>query len=116
MNLLLNDLYNILGLKARVAAPLVGRFLNFTMHREQRRLADNWSYEPATFYETSQPSVAAQTVAEEVMIPEPLLLPQIRKKQLQPGLAASETPHDQWAIYACAAKTKPGAVTDAANS
>jgi radical SAM superfamily enzyme YgiQ (UPF0313 family) len=115
MNSLLNDLYNILGLKARVTAPLVGRFLNFTMHREQRRLADNWSYEPATFYEKSQPSVAARTTAEEIVIPESMLRLKINKKHLQPGLAASETPQDQWAIYAGAAKTKTGATTDTAN-
>jgi hypothetical protein len=118
MNSLLNDLYNILGFKARMFAPLVGRFLNFTMHREQRRLTDNWSYEPETFYEKSQPSITAQTMAEEVVTPEPMLRPQIGKQLLQPGVAASETPHDQRAIYACAVKTKPEAeaATEAVNT
>lgn len=115
INSLLNDLYKALGLKARLTAPLVGRFLTFTLQREQRRLAGNWSYEPKTFYETSQPAVTAQTMAEEVMIPEPMPVPQIGKKQPQPGLAASRTPHDQLAIYASAAKTRTGATTDAAN-
>lgn len=114
MNTLLNDLYSILGLKARLTAPIVGRFLTFTMQREQRRLADNWSYEPATFYEKSQPTVAAHTMAEEIMTPKSMFPPQIGKKQLQPCLAASEEPHDQWAIYTRAAKTKTGATTEVA--
>lgn len=115
INSLLNDLYKALGLKARLTAPLVGRFLTFMLKREQRRLAGNWTYEPPTFYEKSQPAVAAQTKAEDVMIPKPLLHPQIGEKQLQPGLAASQKSHAQWSIYACAAKTKTGATTDTAN-
>jgi hypothetical protein len=115
MNSLLNDLYKALGLKARLTAPLIGRFLNFTLRREERRLADNGSYEPATFYEKSQPSVVAHTMAEDVVAPKPMFHPQIREKQLQPGLAASEKPHDQWAIYASAAKAETGATTEAVN-
>jgi hypothetical protein len=115
MNRLLNDLYKALGLKARLTAPLVGRFLNLTLRREERRLADNWSYEPETFYEKSQPATAALTSADEVVTPKPIFRPQIREKQLLPGSAASEKPHDQRAIYACAAKTTTEATADAVN-
>jgi hypothetical protein len=115
MTSLLNDLYKALGLKARLTAPLIGRFLNFTLKREHRRMVDNWSYEPATFYEKSQPAIAVQTMGEEIMAPKPMLRPQIGKKQLQPGLAASQTLHDQWAIYAGAARTETGTTTEAAN-
>jgi hypothetical protein len=116
MHSLLNDLYNLLGWKARLTAPFIGRLLNFTLRREQRRLADNWAYEPATFYEKSQPAVATQTMAANVMTMKSIFPPHIGKNQRQPGMAASETPNDQWAIYDRAAKAKTDAATEAVNN
>ncbi|HET8648106.1 MAG TPA: B12-binding domain-containing radical SAM protein, partial [Vicinamibacteria bacterium] len=43
------------GLKARLLAPLIGRFLLAAMRREQRRLASGHMDEPPTFYETNRP-------------------------------------------------------------
>ena len=43
------------GLKARLAGPLVGRFLLSAMRREARRLGRGRTYEPPTFYETNRP-------------------------------------------------------------
>jgi hypothetical protein len=114
MNSLLNDLYKAIGWKARLTAPFIGRFLNFTLQREQRRLAHDWSYEPQTFHETSQPSVAAQSAADHAAIPKPAFGLQIGRKPLQPGLAASQRPHDQWTICAETAENKTEAPTDAA--
>jgi hypothetical protein len=51
MDRLLKDLYRAFGLKARLFAPVVGRFLSVTMRREERRLANGWTYEPQTHYE-----------------------------------------------------------------
>ncbi len=53
------------GLKARLAGPLVGRVILWSMRREDRRLRRGWTYEPPTFYET-QPTPGA-----EAPVPEP---------------------------------------------
>ncbi|MFH1748268.1 MAG: B12-binding domain-containing radical SAM protein, partial [Planctomycetota bacterium] len=58
---ILKDIYREFGLKSRLAAPLVGRYLRFTMAREDRRLRQGWTYEPPTFCETRQ-TVAAGSV------------------------------------------------------
>ena len=58
---ILADIYREFGLKSRLAAPLVGRYLRFTMAREARRLRQGWTYEPPTFCETKQ-LVAARSV------------------------------------------------------
>ncbi len=50
----LKDLYSEFGLKARLSAPIVGRYLRLTAWREQRRLARGWTYEPPTFYDTNE--------------------------------------------------------------
>jgi hypothetical protein len=47
------------GWKARLSGPLIGRVLLVAMRRERRRLRRGHSYEPPTFYETSQRWVAA---------------------------------------------------------
>jgi len=50
----LTDIHHEFGLKSRLAAPLLGRYLRFTLGREDRRLRRGWTYEPPTFYETNQ--------------------------------------------------------------
>ena len=49
----LDELYAEFGWKARLAAPIVGRYLYHTLRREERRLQNGWTYEPPTFYETN---------------------------------------------------------------
>ena len=56
---ILDDIYREFGLKARLAGPLVGRYLRFTIAREARRLREGWTYEPPTFRETNQRVAAA---------------------------------------------------------
>jgi hypothetical protein len=51
---ILNDIYSEFGLKARLAAPLMGRYVRFMLAREDRRLRRGWTYEPPTFCETRQ--------------------------------------------------------------
>ncbi|MBI4613054.1 MAG: cobalamin B12-binding domain-containing protein [Planctomycetes bacterium] len=41
------------GLKARILAPLAGRYVLAALGREDRRLRNGWTYEPPTFYETN---------------------------------------------------------------
>ncbi len=50
----LKDIHREFGLKSRLVAPLLGRYLRFTLGREDRRLRRGWTYEPPTFYETNQ--------------------------------------------------------------
>ncbi|MBU4272974.1 MAG: cobalamin-dependent protein [Planctomycetes bacterium] len=49
----LDELYAEFGWKARLAAPIVGRYLYRTLCREERRLQNGWTYEPPTFFETN---------------------------------------------------------------
>ena len=45
------------GWKARIAAPLVGTYLRWSLRREEARLRRGWTYEPPTFYEHSPAAV-----------------------------------------------------------
>ena len=50
---ILEELYAEFGWKARLAAPIVGRYLYHTLCREERRLQNGYTYEPPTFFETN---------------------------------------------------------------
>lgn len=52
---ILRDLIGVFGLKSAIMAPLLGRYLLFKIKQEEKRLANNWTYEPPTFYETNMP-------------------------------------------------------------
>jgi len=54
----LKELYREFGLKSRLAAPVVGRYLRYTMAKEAKRLAAGWTYEPPMFREASRAVVA----------------------------------------------------------
>jgi hypothetical protein len=47
----LMELYVGVGLKARLIAPVAGRYVYARLKREERRLKNGWTYEPPTFYE-----------------------------------------------------------------
>jgi len=47
---LLTDLHAEFGMKSRVAAPLIGRYLTYTIVKEEGRLRKGWTYEPSTRY------------------------------------------------------------------
>ena len=57
---LLKDLQSEFGLKSRFYAVLGGRYVYWKMRREEKRLANGWTYEPRTFYERN---AAAQRLA-----------------------------------------------------
>jgi radical SAM superfamily enzyme YgiQ (UPF0313 family) len=62
---ILDELYGEFGWKTRFAAPIVGRYLYYTLRREERRLQHGWTYEPPTFYETNSadgPATAVRVV------------------------------------------------------
>jgi hypothetical protein len=50
---ILEDTYREFGLKSRLAAPVVGRYLYLMIKHEDRRLRRGWTYEPPTLCETS---------------------------------------------------------------
>ena len=61
----LQDVYREFGLKSRLAAPVVGRWILHCLRKEQKRLRAGVTYEPPTYYETSvravQPSKTTKT-------------------------------------------------------
>jgi hypothetical protein len=69
MDALLKDLYNAFGLRARLCAPVAGRFLTITMRREERRLANGWTYEPKTHYEKNPAAVAMGSTNVQTLKP-----------------------------------------------
>ena len=51
---ILKDIHREFGVRSRLIAPLVGRYLRIKLSREDRRLRKGWTYEPPTFYETNE--------------------------------------------------------------
>jgi len=58
----LKEIYEELGLKARLIAPVAGRYVYSKLKREERRLSHGWTYEPPTFYEHNAAAAAAATL------------------------------------------------------
>ncbi len=54
INATLRELYAEFGLQARLAAPLLGRVLYYTIGKEAQRLDQGWTYEPMTVYEKNE--------------------------------------------------------------
>ncbi len=48
---LLNDIYATFGLITRLITPFLGRYVYFTLKKEENRLALGWTYEPHCFCE-----------------------------------------------------------------
>jgi hypothetical protein len=57
----LQDVYREFGLKSRLAALLIGRYVRFMLAREDRRLRRGWTYEPPTFCEAKQAVAVGST-------------------------------------------------------
>ena len=60
MDALLKELHREFGLKSRLYAAAGGRYVLWTIRREEKRLARGWTYEPPTYYEWNE---AAQRLA-----------------------------------------------------
>jgi hypothetical protein len=54
LTMLLNEIKQEIGLKARLAAPLGGRVALSKLRKEDRLLKAGWMYEPPTFYEMNE--------------------------------------------------------------
>ncbi|MFZ2642952.1 MAG: cobalamin-dependent protein [Verrucomicrobiia bacterium] len=56
----LKDIYEEFGAKARLAAPLAGRYVRFMLDREDRRLRRGHAYEPPCFYDLNEAALASK--------------------------------------------------------
>ena len=70
----LHDLYKTFGLKARLLAPLIGRYIHHKIKDEDARLKLGWTYEPPTFYEHAHqpdPTTNSATATHSGWVPLP---------------------------------------------
>jgi len=58
MDGLLEEVYGACGWTARVAAPVLGRFLLMMVQREDKRLRRGWTREPPTYYDQNDGALA----------------------------------------------------------
>ena len=75
MNSLLQEIYETFGWKTRIIAPLAGRYVYAVLKKEERRLADGWTYEPDCFYEKNTAALALENALPPYSEP---LSPKIR--------------------------------------
>ncbi len=74
MSALLRELHAEFGLKSRISSAIGGRWVYRQMRKEEKRLAEGFSYEPPTFYErnaavTDRPEVPLCRAAEPLAMP-----------------------------------------------
>jgi radical SAM superfamily enzyme YgiQ (UPF0313 family) len=85
MSRLLRELYREFGWKSRLMAAIGGPFALWKTHREEKRLAQGWTYEPPTFYEKNDyvdsPAAEDGPRAEfcSYVTPHPIRKPRIRQ-------------------------------------
>ncbi|MBI2580941.1 cobalamin B12-binding domain-containing protein [Candidatus Woesearchaeota archaeon] len=60
LNKLLNDLYAEFGLRTRLLAPIIGRYVYRMIKKEAQRLEAGWAYEPKTIYRKNAQALALQ--------------------------------------------------------
>ena len=89
MSAILKDLYKTFGLKARFFGAIGGRWVLRNIRKEEKRLAEGWTYEPPTFYErneavTDNPTAElCQYATSSAAMPVPIR-PKARSKQQEP--------------------------------
>ncbi len=75
---LLKDIFRAFGWKTRLAAPLIGAYILIRLHREEKRLAEGWRYEPATICEKN---AAARALGKKSPRPAASLSPAVRAEK-----------------------------------
>ncbi|RZB36935.1 MAG: hypothetical protein SRB2_01735 [Desulfobacteraceae bacterium Eth-SRB2] len=63
MNSLLQEIYETFGLKTRIIAPLAGIYIYAALKKEERRLANGWTYEPDCFYEKNAAALTLENAS-----------------------------------------------------
>jgi hypothetical protein len=74
---LLADIYSTLGWQPRLVAPVAGRYIYWTMKKEEKRVAAGWTIEPKTFFEKNQAALALTEVTANKGLAGPRRTPQI---------------------------------------
>ena len=69
LDALLQELYGEFGLRAKIIAPLLGRFILGRVRREARELAAGKTYEPPTYYERNYTDPAAPAATRLQSVP-----------------------------------------------
>jgi len=64
INSLLQGIYETFGWKTRIIAPLAGIYVYIALKKEERRLANGWTYEPGSFYEKNAAALALENTAQ----------------------------------------------------
>lgn len=65
MDELLKDLYREFGWKTRIAGAVAGRYIHSMLKKEDKRLAEGWTYEPPSFLEKNAAALAAEIIKED---------------------------------------------------
>ncbi len=69
MNSLLQEIYETFGWKTRIIAPLAGIYVYAALKKEERHLANGWTYEPGSFYEKNAAALALESTAQAFLKP-----------------------------------------------
>ncbi|MBI2176485.1 cobalamin B12-binding domain-containing protein [Candidatus Woesearchaeota archaeon] len=75
LNKLLNDLYAEFGLRTRLLAPIIGRYVHRMIKKEAQRLENGWTYEPGTIYLKNAQALALKSGQAKELQPAPALSP-----------------------------------------
>jgi radical SAM superfamily enzyme YgiQ (UPF0313 family) len=80
MSTLLADIYRTFGLKTKILAPIIGRYILVNFKREEKRLKEGWTYEPCSFHGKNAVALAAENKASarvKITIPDvPSVIPE----------------------------------------
>ncbi len=57
---LLKKIYMEFGWKTRMAAPIIGMYAYFSLKKEEKKLANGWTYESPSFYEKNKAALALE--------------------------------------------------------
>jgi radical SAM superfamily enzyme YgiQ (UPF0313 family) len=86
MNSLLQEIYETFGLKTRIIAPLAGIYVYAALKKEERRLANGWTYEPDCFCEKNAAALALENASPPVSEP---VSPKIKYVSCKASLVSS---------------------------
>ena len=69
INSLLQEIYETFGWKTRIVAPLAGIYVYAALKKEERRLANGWTYEPGSFYEKNAAALTLESTTQAFLKP-----------------------------------------------
>jgi hypothetical protein len=81
MDGLLGDLYRTFSWKTRLLAPVIGLYALVCLRREDRKLKEGWTYEPATLLGKNAAAIAVEKAGRRALrvavpeIPLPIISP-----------------------------------------